>query len=137
MKSRYRGFTIVEMMAAGAMTAVLITMCVQMLALTAVQRRAAERRTIALEEAANLTESLSSLTWEEATPERIAQYRLSESAQRLLGHGVLKIDLESSTSGPPAKLVRVKITWPNGAGGSDATVKLSSWIFARGKAASP
>ena len=137
MKSRYRGFTIVEMMAAGAMTAVLITMCAQMLALTSVQRRAAERRTIALEEAANLTESLGSLTWEDATPERIAQYRLSESAQRLLGRGVLKIDLEPSTSGPPAKLVRVAITWPNGVGESDATVKLSSWIFSRGKAASP
>lgn len=131
------GFTIVEMVAASAMTAVLVTMCVQMLSLTAVQRRASERRTIALEEAANLTESLSSLTWDEITPERIAQYRLSEPAQQVLGNGVLKIALEPSTSGPPAKLVRVEITWPNGASGSDAAMRLSSWIFSRGKAVSP
>ncbi len=137
MKSNHRGFTIVEMMAASAMTAVLVTMCVQMLSLTAVQRRAAERRTIALEEAANLTESLSSLTWDEITPERIAQYRLSQPAQQVLGNGVLKIALEPSTSGPLAKLVRVEITWPNGASGGDAAVRLSSWIFSRGKAVSP
>ena len=137
MKSNQRGFTIVEMMAAGAMTAVLVTMCAQMLSLTAIQRRAAERRTIALEEAANVTESLASLTWEELTPERVAQYRLSEPAQQILEGGVLEIGIEPSTSGPPAKLVRVEITWPNGASGSDAAVRLSAWIFSRGKAASP
>ena len=137
MKSNRRGFTIVEMMAASAMTAVLVTMCVQMLTLTAVQRRGAERRSIALEEAANVTESLSSLTWEEMTPERIAQVRLSEAAQQILGDGALKIALEPSTSGPPAKLIRVEIAWPNGASGGDAAVRLSSWIFSPEKAVSP
>jgi prepilin-type N-terminal cleavage/methylation domain-containing protein len=137
MKSNHRGFTIVEMMAASALTAVLVTLCVQMLATTTLQRRAAERRTIALAEAANVTESLGSLTWEEITPERVAQYRLSEPAQQILGGGALKIVLEPSISGPPAKLVRVEITWPNAAGGNDAAVRLSSWVFSRGKAPSP
>ena len=137
MQANRRGFTIVEMMAASAMTAVLVTMCVQMLSLTTLQRRAAEQRSTALEEAANVTESLSSLTWEEITPERIAQYRLSEPARQVLRNGVLKISLEPSTSGPPAKLVRLEISWPNGADRGDAAVRLSSWIFSRGKAASP
>ncbi len=137
MKSNQRGFTIVEMMAASALTVVLVTLCVQMLSTTTVQRRAAERRTIALEEAANATESLTSLTWEEITPERVAQYRLSEPAQQILGGGVLKVALEPSISGPPAKLVRVEITWPNVTGGNDAAVRLSSWVFSRGKAVSP
>lgn len=137
MKSNQRGFTIVEMVTASVLTAVLVTMCAQMLSLTAIQRRAAERRTIALAEAANVTESLGSLTWDEITPERAAQYRLSVPAQQILEGGVLKIALEPSTSGPPAKLVRVEIRWPNGTGGGDAAVRLSSWIFSREKAASP
>jgi prepilin-type N-terminal cleavage/methylation domain-containing protein len=137
MKSNHRGFTIVEMLAASALTAMLVTMCVQMLSSTAVQRRATERRMIALAEAANVTESLGSLAWDEITSERITQYRLSESAQQILGGGVLKIALEPSTSGPPAKLVRVEITWPGTAGGTDPPVRLSSWIFSRGKAPSP
>ena len=137
MKSNHRGFTIVEMIAASALTAMLVTMCVQMLSSTAVQRRAVERRMIALEEAANLTESLGSLTWEELTPERIAEYRLSEPAQQILDGGVLKIAIEPSTSGPPAKLVRVEITWPSAGGGTDAPVRLSSWVFSREKGPSP
>jgi prepilin-type N-terminal cleavage/methylation domain-containing protein len=137
MKSKPRGFTIVEMIAASALTAMLVTMCVQMLSSTSVQRRSAERRMIALEEAANVTESIGSLAWEELTPERIAQYRLSEPAQQILGGGALKIWLEPATSGPPAKLVRVEITWPAAGGGIDAPVRLSSWVFSRGKAPSP
>ena len=137
MKSSRRGFTIVEMMAAGAMTVVLVTMCVQMLTFTTVQRRAAERRTIALEEAANLVESVRALSWEEVTPERVAQFRISKAAQDILAGATLKIALEPSTSGPPAKLVRLEIAWPGGADGRDASVHLSSWIFSREKAASP
>jgi prepilin-type N-terminal cleavage/methylation domain-containing protein len=137
MKSSNRGFTIIEMIAASALTAVLVTMCVQMLSSTAVQRRSAERRMIALEEAANLTESVGSLAWEELTPERIAQYRLSEPAQQILGGGELRIALEPSASGPPAKLVRVEITWPGAGGGTDSPVRLSSWVFSPGKAPPP
>ena len=137
MKSNHRGFTIVEMMAAGAMTVVLVTMCVQMLTLTTVQRRAAERRTIALEEAANLVESVGALSWGEITPERVAQFRISEAAQEILAGGTLKIAIEPSTSGPPAKLVRLEIVWPSGADGRDASVHLSSWVFSHAKAASP
>jgi hypothetical protein len=137
MKTNHRGFTIVEMIAASGLTAMLVTMCVQMLSSTAVQRRAAERRMIAVEEATNVTESLGSLTWEELTPERIAEYRLSEPARQILGGGDLKIAIEPSTSGPPAKLVRVEITWPSAGGGTDAPVRLSSWVFSRERVSSP
>jgi len=137
MKSLPRGFTIVEMLVATALTAVFITLCVQMLSATGAQRRATEKRAIALQEAANVTESLGSLPWEEITPERIAQFRLSEPAQQILGKGVLKIALEPSKDVPPAKLARVEITWPNAGGGADAAVRLSTWIFSPEKSPAP
>jgi Tfp pilus assembly protein PilE len=137
MHKKHSGFTIVEMMVAGAVAATLIAMSVQMLTKTALERRSIERRSIALQEAANIVESVAAMSWEEVTAERVGQIRLSEPAQQALGAGILKIVLEPSTSGPPARLVRVEITWPNSIGGTDAPVRLTSWVFAPGKAVSP
>lgn len=135
MKARQRGFTILEVMVAAALTALLVTMCVRMLTSSAAQRRGAERRSVALEEAANVAESVAALPWDELTSERVGQIQLSESARQALGNGSLKVSLEPAASGPASKQIRVQLTWPNPAGG-EATVELSSWAFAPGKGAS-
>ncbi|HEX8202509.1 MAG TPA: prepilin-type N-terminal cleavage/methylation domain-containing protein, partial [Isosphaeraceae bacterium] len=53
-----RGFTLVEMAAAAAILMVAMTLTVQLVGWVATERRAAEQRTRAIQEAANLMERL-------------------------------------------------------------------------------
>jgi len=71
-----RGVVLLEVVAACGLMAVLVAVCLQMLAVTAATRRTVERRAIALQEAANLLERASALAWPDITPERLAEIDL-------------------------------------------------------------
>jgi type II secretory pathway pseudopilin PulG len=142
MIARNRGFSLVEMMVAGVVATALIGICVQMLASASRQRRSAERRAVALQEAENVIESIGALDWEEVIPERLAQYQLSDGGQAALVHGQLRVVVEPGERNPPSKLIRVKVSWP-GLGSGETTsddalsVRLSTWAFPRTKVAAP
>lgn len=120
-----------EVVAACGLMAVLLAVCLQMLALTAATRRTVERRAIALQEAANLLERASVLAWQDVTPEQLATVDLTPSVREILPGAVAHWSVAATNEpGPLAKQVRVEINWTNPAGQTDAPVRLSSWRYA-------
>lgn len=131
MANTRRGYMLMETMAGAAVLAVLITICLQMFASLSISRRAAERRAMALQEAANTIERVSALSWDEITSEKLATMTMTPSVQELLVGGALKLTLRPVETAPPAKQVQVEITWRNDTGGTDAPVRLNYWFYAQ------
>ncbi len=126
-----RAVALMEVIAAAALLAVLATVCLRMFAFSALERRTAQRRAVAMQEVANTVERVAALPWAQITSERLAQIELSPNVQQILPGGALKLSVEPSATGPPARKVRVEITWTNAAGGVDAPVRLAYWAFPR------
>ena len=119
-----------EMLAAIGLMAVLIALCLQMLAATAAARRASERRAVALQEATNLLERVSTIPWSEVTAERLSEVDVSPEVRALLPGAKARLLTEGTKdNGPPGKRVRVEITWTNATGDADAPVGLTTWMY--------
>jgi hypothetical protein len=132
-----RGVALLEVVVAFGLLAVLLTICLQMLAATAVQRRAVDRRAVAVEEAANIIERISALPWDQVTAERLAAIRLSPDAGHSLPNGAVTLAVESSADGPRGKQVQLAITWSDPAGETERPVRLSYWMYAPPTGSSP
>jgi len=66
---RRRGFSLMEITAAGILLVAMLAVCLQLFRATALQRRGLQARRIATQEAANVMERLCARSWEQLTPE--------------------------------------------------------------------
>jgi hypothetical protein len=129
MKRASRGAFLLEAAVAGALVAVLLTITLRLLGIAAIERRAAEKRAIAIEEVAGAVERARALDWEETTQDRLAKISVSPALPNLLPGAKLSWSLETSADGPPAKIVRAELTW-NGPTAGTTPARLSYWVFA-------
>jgi type II secretory pathway component PulJ len=118
-----------ELLIAGVLLGVLMTVCVQMLSAAAAQRRAADDRQTAIREAANLMERLSTVSFDKLTPEGVAKLQLSDEARRALPGGELEIQLSSPPSEPGAKRIVLLLRWQDRSGRPVRPVRLTAWRF--------
>jgi hypothetical protein len=126
-----RGVVLLEIIAAFGLMAVLVAVCLQMLSVTALARRAVERRAVALQEATNLLERVSTLPWSDITAERLSKFDVAPSVREILPGVAARLAVEATgDAGPPAKQIRVEITWSNAAGDTDAPLCLCAWTYA-------
>jgi prepilin-type N-terminal cleavage/methylation domain-containing protein len=143
-----RGFSIIEMIIAGTILAVLMTISLQMMAVSTRQRQAAQDRLAANQEAANAMERLAALPWERLTPEGVAGVKLPEDAPpegdrpaagaasqspRALPGATLDVaiaDAPPEADALPARRVTVAIEWLD-RGGSRARTELVAWRYKR------
>ena len=123
-----RGFTLLEVMAAGALLAVAMTLAVHALGGMAADRRALDRRREATQEAANLMERLAATPWDDLTTEALAPVALSPEAAGALPDGTLKIAVSSRGT---LKRLAVEIRWRGQGGPPEAPVRLTSWVARR------
>jgi Tfp pilus assembly protein PilV len=131
MRPSRHGFVLLEVVVAFGLLAVLIAVCLQMLSATAAGRRAAERRAVALQEAANIMERIAAMPWDQITGERLQEIELSPSVREILPGAAVNLTTEAaSDAGPPGKHVGLEITWTNAVGDRDAPVRLSYWTYA-------
>jgi Tfp pilus assembly protein PilV len=138
MKASRRGIVLLEAVVAFGLLAVLITVCLQMLAATAAARRAAEQRAVALQEAANIVERIAAAPWDQISTERLAEVGLSSSVREILPGARVELTVEASNdAGPPGKHVELEISWTNAGGGSDTPVRLGYWAYAARRKSSP
>jgi prepilin-type N-terminal cleavage/methylation domain-containing protein len=131
-----RGFTIVEVLVAAGLLAVLLALCAQLLSVTGHARRASERRAIALEEAANLIERVRTLPFAEVTPERLARIELAPEVREFLPDATAKLSIDKETDAVPAKRVRVEIQW-RAAAGPEPPARLTFWVYPSPAGAAP
>jgi hypothetical protein len=138
MSTPRRGIMLLEAAVAFGLLAVLIAICLQMLAATAAARRAVDRRAIAAQEGANLIERLTAMPWDKITPEGLVEVPLSSSIQELLPGAAAKITVApSSDPGPQSKHLALEITWTGPTGETESPVRLDYWTYAVGKESQP
>jgi hypothetical protein len=125
-----RAFTTCEVALAVFLLAVAMTTTVHVLGWVAAERRGAERRQWALQEAANVMEHLSALSWEHTDAESARAVVLSEEIRRKLPGPELTIDVDDHGAGGAAseKRLAVRLRWRNRAGGWESPVRLTAWV---------
>ena len=129
-----RGVSLLELMVATMLLAAIMTVCLQMLTVTAAQHRALEDRQTAIREAANLMERLSAKAWDDLTAESVRDVQLSEQARRSLPDANLEIKLTSppitsSDGEPDTKRIAVAVHWQQRAGEPRRHVQLVAWRY--------
>ena len=126
-----RGMTMLELLFAGVLLGVLMTVCLQMLSAAAAQRRATDDRQTAIREAANLMERLSTVSFDKLTPEGLGDLKLSDEARRALPGGELQVQLSSPPEQPGAKRIVVLLRWQDHTGQFVRPVRLVAWRYRR------
>lgn len=136
MRRARRGIVILETVVASALLVALVAVSLQMLSTAAAQRRAVDGRAIALAEAANVAEQISTLPFDEITTDALAAIQLSAAAKRSLSQGELKLDVEPLNSPPQGKRVSIEITW-KGSPRIESPVRLTIWTYATSRGSTP
>jgi hypothetical protein len=120
---------LLELALSAALLGALTIVSLQMLAALSAQRRAAEQRAVATQEAANLVERVSALPWSEVTPQRVAEMRMSPAAQETLEGATLTLSATEEDGPPAAKHVRVEIDWDGAGPRVNPPVQLHTWLY--------
>lgn len=128
---RRRGFGLVELSIATLLLALAMAIVVQTAGWLATERRGAERRQRALQEAANLMERLTFRPWAELTPELAKAQTLSSPTKSALRDGTLDVSIGPAEGDASARVIAIRIDWSNGAGGRVAPVRLVAWVHRR------
>jgi len=125
-----RGYLLVELIVSTAMLIVGMSLAVKVLGYVALQRRAAEHRQRAIQEAANVMERLTAYPFDEVTPERARALSISPTALESLTGAELVVEVSASQpgTGGAAKRIAVRLRWHDRSGEWEAPVRLTTWI---------
>lgn len=123
------GATVAEAIVGLVIAVAVLAAVTQLLALASQQRRVAAQRAAAVREAGNLMEDLMSRPWADVTAEKLAAATLSESCQRSLPGGQLRVDVAAESESAAAKRIGIRIDWLNPAGQRGAPVRLTAWRY--------
>jgi Tfp pilus assembly protein PilE len=129
MTIRRQGVFLIEVAAALVLLGALAAIVAQTVAWSAAERRASERREIALSEAANAMERLAATDWESLAPEAATEEALSAAAKQMLPGGRITREIQATTGSPPAKRIAVEVQYRNQAGEAEAPVRLTTWVY--------
>jgi hypothetical protein len=131
-----RGVILLEVIVGCGLLAVLLAVCVQLLSVTAIERRESQRRAIALVEVANLVERVSAMPYDDVTPEKLNELSLSPDVEHLLPGGTAQLTVDDEPGDVPAKRVQVKIHWGTGRH-APAPARLTYWVYRPAQGAAP
>jgi Tfp pilus assembly protein PilE len=121
--------SLIEVSAAIVLLGALATVVMQALEWTLVERREAERREVAMLEAANAMERLSVAKWESLSPRESTEEPLSAIAKQSLPSGRLTTEVKAAGDDPAARRLIVEVHWLNRAGEEDMPVRLTTWVY--------
>jgi hypothetical protein len=131
-----RGVILLEVIVGCSLLAVFLAVCVQLLSVTALERRDIERRAIALVEAANVVERVSAMPYDDITPEKLNEIKLSPDVEQILPGGTARISVDEEPGDVQSKRVRVEISWTAGRR-SQPPARLTYWAYRPPQGASP
>ncbi len=130
-----RGIVLIEVLTACGLLAVLLALCIQLLSLTAIERRHVERRAIAMQAAANLVEQASVVPFDQLTDEKLAAIEVSPGIARLLPDVKTMFTVVEEPHELTAKRVRVEIQWKGRGGRREPPVRLTYFAYDSAKPA--
>lgn len=124
-----RGFTIVEVTVALAVSATIVGLVVQAMVGLGHARLRDQQRTRAIEEAANLMEAIQARPWNELAEEQLAALPLSEAFQRVAPRAMLTVTVEPDEQPVAAKRIAITITATDSANQGVVLASLSAWKY--------
>jgi hypothetical protein len=128
-----RGSLLAEVAMATVMVMIAMTLTVKVLGYVGSQRRVADHRQRAVQEAANVMERITAYPYDEITGQRARQLTLSPSAQQSLPHAELAVAVmdEQPGAGRAAKRISVRLRWHGRSGEWESPVRLTTWVERR------
>jgi len=124
-----RGFTLIEILAAGALLGVALVVSLRLVQVTADQGRAVRQREVAVQETVNVMERLCARRWQELTPETARKVQLSAQARDTLPGGELKIEITPGAEQPESKRISVVVSWEDVPGRPNRPARLVAWRY--------
>jgi hypothetical protein len=124
---------LLEAIVAATLLAVLLVVSLGVLGAMARERRAVEKRAIALQEAAGALERARAIPFEEITDGRLAEIRLSPSIEEVLPGAAIAWKVEPVETTPPARHIQAEVSWQSPVGGGMAPVRLNYWAYAHNR----
>jgi prepilin-type N-terminal cleavage/methylation domain-containing protein len=132
-----RGMTLIEVIAAVAMLAVLLGSSVQMIRALGTQQLAAARRAMAIQTVQAVTEQLTNLPWDELSPEAAGKLTLPEAAQLYLPGAALSAAVEDANQPVESKRLSVELRWNAPNGQPAVPLRLTTWVCPEEVATTP
>ncbi|WP_250846990.1 hypothetical protein [Aquisphaera insulae] len=125
-------FILAELAMSAAMFMIAMFLIVKVMGWVAAERRGAERREWAVQEASNLLETFTARPFESVTSEAASRVALSTHARGVLPGAELKAEVvaDGAAGGPGSKRVSLVLRWRDRSGGWAAPVRLTTWLFA-------
>jgi hypothetical protein len=97
------------------------------------ERRGADRRTWAVQEASNVMERLTAEPFGRVTTARARELAAASAAARVLPGASWEVEVADEPDTPvPTRRVSLRLRWTDRSGGLDAPVRLTAWVFGRG-----
>lgn len=128
---RRRGSLMIELVICGLLLGIVMSAIIPTLGWLVRERKTSQERQAAILEAGNLMERLSALGWDDLTPERAAQFKVSDSLARQLPEAKLAISIEADDS-ESAKRILIELKWEIAHGTPGPAVRLAAWMYRRG-----
>jgi type II secretory pathway pseudopilin PulG len=122
-------FTVLDLLAAAVITAALVALTVQYLRAASDARRAMQRQTAALAEAANLMEIVFSWDYQQITAENIYQLQRQRPGDPQLSTLEFSARVDLVDDRQEAKRIVVEFQGKNPAGGLSPPVRLTAWRY--------
>ena len=124
-----RAFTLLEVIIAAAMLAVLLTASVQMLRALSIHQRASERRAVALEAVQAVADQVANFPWEQLTAESAKKVTIPKQLAGYLPGAKLSVSLDKEPTPTESRRIHIDLTWNGADGQAVAPVRLTSWAF--------
>ncbi len=128
---RRSAFTLLELIVTCVLLGILFTVMVPLLASTARQRQASDRRLVALTHAANVLERWTAREYVDLAAGATESVPLPEDVLHLLPQGQAEVAVADEPDGPPARRIAVTIRWQDRHGPA-RPVRLTGWVFRAG-----
>jgi hypothetical protein len=126
---RRRAFTLIEVVIAAGMLAMLLTTSVHMLRALSLHQRASERREVALEAVQAVADQIANIPWDKLTAESAEKVTIPKPLDGYLPGAKLSVSVDEIAAPAASRRVHVDLTW-NGADGQPvAPVRLTNWVF--------
>src|SRR3954468_9345997 len=106
-----RAFTLLEVVIAAGMLAMLLTTSVQMLRALSVYQRGSDRRAVALEAVQAVSDQIANIPWDQLTDESAKKVTIPKQLEVYLRGAKLSVSIEDEPTPTASRRIHVDLTW--------------------------
>jgi hypothetical protein len=124
-----RAFTLLEVVIAASMLAMLLTTSVHMLRALTIYQRGSEHRAVALEAVEAVSDQIANTPWDQLTKESAKKATIPKQLDSYLPGAKLSVSLENEATPTSSRRIQIDLSWHGPDGQLCSPVRLTSWVF--------